>query len=136
MINPIVVIIFAALVLSTIVLYIFIRPKKPILTGVFLVILILLVISTVMIDSAISGADMMNNFEGAIVSFITTADIKDTLSLEKSFEIFACFDIAAFIATVISMCFELRTVLLSVYSDRSKVKNEEAEEDASAAENT
>lgn len=135
MINPIVVIILAALILSTLVLYIFIRPKKPIFTGVFLLSLISFVIFTVMIDSAVSNADMMNNFEKVIVSFITTSDINDTLSLEKSFDIFACFDIAIFIATVISMCIEVKAILTSVYSDRNVKMVEQKENDTSAADN-
>lgn len=133
MINPIVVIVLIVLILCVIALYIFLRPKKPILTGVSLLVLILFVTFTVMIDSAISGADIMNDLEKMIVSFVTAADIEDTLLLEDSFNIFACFDIGIFAFTVVFMFIELRTILLSVYSDRTVKNTDKAESDKAAA---
>lgn len=133
MINPIVVIVLAAIVLSVAALYIFLRPKKPILTGISLLVLILFVVFTVMIDNAISGADMMNDIEKTIVSFVTAVDIEDTRSLESSFNIFAYFDIGIFAFTFVIMFIEFRTILLSVYSEKGMKNAEETEKNDNEA---
>ena len=63
MINPIVVIILSAYILSFLVLRIVVKPKKPIFTGALLVMLILFVIVTSMIDTSIYGSELMSDFE-------------------------------------------------------------------------
>ncbi len=126
-------IVLAAIVLSVAALYIFLRPKKPILTGISLLVLILFVVFTVMIDNAISGADMMNDIEKTIVSFVTAVDIEDTRSLESSFNIFAYFDIGIFAFTFVIMFIEFRTILLSVYSEKGMKNAEETEKNDNEA---
>ena len=79
MINPIVVIILSAYILSFLVLRIVVKPKKPIFTGALLA------------------------------------------------RIFAWIDIGLFAVTIISMYVELRAILISVYSERGKAKNQEIE---------
>ena len=127
MINPIVVIILSAYILSFLVLRIFVKPKKPIFTGALLVMLILFVIVTSMIDTSIYGSELMSDFEKSMVSFVTSTRIQDTVKLESSFRIFAWIDIGLFAVTIISMYVELRAILISVYSERGKAKNQEIE---------
>lgn len=127
MINPIVVIILAAYILSFLVLRIIVKPKKPIFTGALLLMLILFVILTSMIDTAISSLELMNDFERGLISFVTATGIYDTLSLESSFDIFAWIDMGLFSVTIISMYVELRAILISVYSERGKNQNNEIE---------
>lgn len=127
MINPIVVIILAAYILSFLVLRIIVKPKKPIFTGALLLMLILFVILTSMIDTAISSLELMNDFEKGLISFVTATGIYDTLRLEISFDIFAWIDIGLFAVTIVSMYVELRTILISVYSERGKNQNNEIE---------
>lgn len=127
MINPIVVIILSAYILSFLVLRIVVKPKKPIFTGALLVMLILFVIVTSMIDTSIYGSELMSDFEKSMVSFVTSTRIQDTVKLESSFRIFAWIDIGLFAVTIISMCVELRAILISVYSERGKAKNQEIE---------
>ena len=127
MINPIVIIILAAYILSFLVLRIVVTPKKPIFTGALLLMLILFVIVTSMIDTSIYGSELMNDFEKSIVSFVTSTRIHDTVKLETSFRIFAWIDIGLFAVTIISMYVELRAILISVYSERGKSKNNEPE---------
>lgn len=127
MINPIVVIILSAYILSFLVLRIVVKPKKPIFTGALLVMLILFVIVTSMIDTSIYGSELMSDFEKSMVSFVTSTRIQDTVKLESSFRIFAWIDIGLFAVTIISMYVELRAILISVYSERGKVKNQEIE---------
>lgn len=127
MINPIVIIILAAYILSFLVLRIVVKPKKPIFTGALLLMLILFVIVTSMIDTSIYGSELMNDFEKSIVSFVTSTRIHDTVNLETSFRIFAWIDIGLFAVTIISMYVELRAILISVYSERGKSKNNEPE---------
>ncbi len=127
MINPIVVIILSAYILSFLVLRIVVKPKKPIFTGALLVMLILFVIVTSMIDTSIYGSELMSDFEKSMVSFVTSTRIQDTVKLESSFRIFAWIDIGLFAVTIISMYVELRTILISVYSERGKAKNQEIE---------
>ena len=93
MINPIVVIILSAYILSFLVLRIVVKPKKPIFTGALLVMLILFVIVTSMIDTSIYGSELMSDFEKSMVSFVTSTRIQDTVKLESSFRIFAWIDI-------------------------------------------
>lgn len=127
MINPIVIIILSAYILSFLVLRIVVKPKKPIFTGALLLMLILFVIVTSMIDTSIYGSELMNDFEKSIVSFVTSTRIQDTVKLESSFGIFAWIDMGLFAVTIISMYVELRAILISVYSERGKSKNNEAE---------
>lgn len=127
MINPIVLIILSAYILSFLVLRIVVKPKKPIFTGALLVMLILFVIVTSMIDTSIYGSELMSDFEKSMVSFVTSIRIQDTVKLESSFRIFAWIDIGLFAVTIISMYVELRAILISVYSERGKAKNQEIE---------
>lgn len=127
MINPIVVIILSAYILSFLVLRIVVKPKKPIFTGALLAMLILFVIVTSMIDTSIYGSELMSDFEKSMVSFVTSTRIQDTVKLESSFRIFAWIDIGLFAVTIISMYVELRAILISVYSERGKAKNQEIE---------
>lgn len=127
MINPIVVIILSAYILSFLVLRIVVKPKKPIFTGALLVMLILFVIVTSMIDTSIYGSELMSDFEKSMVSFVTSTRIQDTVKLESSFRIFAWIDIGLFAVTIISMYVELRAILISVYFERGKAKNQEIE---------
>ncbi len=127
MINPIVIIILSAYILSFLVLRIVVKPKKPIFTGALLVMLILFVIVTSMIDTSIYGSELMSDFEKSMVSFVTSTRIQDTVKLESSFKIFALIDIGLFAVTIISMYIELRAILISVYSERGKAKNQEIE---------
>lgn len=127
MINPIVVIILSAYILSFLVLRIVVKPKKPIFTGALLIMLILFVIVTSMIDTSIYGSELMSDFEKSMVSFVTSTRIQDTVKLESSFRIFAWIDIGLFAVTIISMYVELRAILISVYSERGKAKNQEIE---------
>ena len=127
MINPIVVIILSAYILSFLVLRIVVKPKKPIFTGALLAMLILFVIVTSMIDTSIYGSELMSDFEKSVVSFVTSTRIQDTVKLESSFRIFAWIDIGLFAVTIISMYVELRAILISVYSERGKAKNQEIE---------
>ncbi len=127
MINPIVIIILSAYILSFLVLRIVVKPKKPIFTGALLVMLILFVIVTSMIDTSIYGSELMSDFEKSMVSFVTSTRIQDTVKLESSFRIFALIDIGLFAVTIISMYIELRAILISVYSERGKAKNQEIE---------
>lgn len=127
MINPIVIIILSAYILSFLVLRIVVKPKKPIFTGALLVMLILFVIVTSMIDTSIYGSELMSDFEKGMVSFVTSTRIQDTVKLESSFRIFALIDIGLFAVTIISMYIELRAILISVYSERGKAKNQEIE---------
>ena len=127
MIYPFVVIILSAYILSFLVLRIVVKPKKPIFTGALLVMLILFVIVTSMIDTSIYGSELMSDFEKSMVSFVTSTRIQDTVKLESSFRIFAWIDIGLFAVTIISMYVELRAILISVYSERGKAKNQEIE---------
>lgn len=127
MINPIVVIILSAYILSFLVLRIVVKPKKPIFTGALLAMLILFVIVTSMIDTSIYGSELMSDFEKSMVSFVTSTRIQDTVKLESSFRIFAWIDIGLFAVTIISMYVELRAILILVYSERGKAKNQEIE---------
>lgn len=127
MINPIVIIILSAYILSFLVLRIVVKPKKPIFTGALLLMLILFVIVTSMIDTSIYSSELMNDFEKSIVSFVTSSRIQDTVKLENSFGIFAWIDMGLFAVTIISMYIELRAILISVYSERGKSENNETE---------
>lgn len=129
MINPIVIIIIAAYVLSFLVFRIAVKPRKPVFTGVLLFLLILLVGLTSVIDSAIYNSELLNGFEKWLVLFATTVEAHDTMALEGSFRIFAWIDIALFSLTIISMYIELRSILISVYSERRKTEKGKKNED-------
>lgn len=127
MINPIVVIILSAYILSFLVLRIVVKPKNLYSQEHYSQCLSLFVIVTSMIDTSIYGSELMSDFEKSMVSFVTSTRIQDTVKLESSFRIFAWIDIGLFAVTIISMYVELRAILISVYSERGKAKNQEIE---------
>lgn len=112
MINPIVIIVTAALLLSVLVIYIFNRPQKPIITGTLIFVLICFVLTTWLIDNAISSFSSTHQFMG-LVSFVTMLDNPTYTQLEESFDTFMVIDIVLFILSLISLILEAMNILKS-----------------------
>lgn len=110
MINPIVIIVSTALILSVIVVYIFNKPKKPILTGTFILLLICFVIITWIIDNTISSFNSTQQFMD-IVKFITMLNNPTYTQLENAFDLFMVIDIIFFVLSLISLLFEAMNIL-------------------------
>ena len=71
------------------------------------------------------------SFSSDIVCYVYCNDRQ--CNIGSGFNIFACFDIGIFAFTVVFMFIELRTILLSVYSDRTVKNTDKAENDKAAA---
>ncbi len=109
MINPIVIIISAAILLSVIAVCIINRPKKPFITGTLILLLIAFVIFTFMIDSEINslGKSDPNSFIG----FITMNDVMTYDSLGDSFHTFMIIDMGLIAASLLSLFTEIMIIL-------------------------
>lgn len=116
MINPIIIIITAALLLSVLVICIINRPKKPIITGTLIFILVCFVITTWMLDNVISSPNSSSQFAG-FINFVILNDNPTDVQLEQSFNIFMIMDMILFCFVVISLIFEALYILKS---DRGK----------------
>ncbi len=110
MINPIFIIISAAVILSAAAITFINKPRVPIVAGSILVVLIIFVFTTFSIDNAI--ADVMNSHE--LSSFVCFAVLKDKPTyeeLETTFTVFSCIDVGLFIASLVTMFIETLSIL-------------------------
>ncbi|MBQ9461981.1 MAG: hypothetical protein IJU51_08740 [Clostridia bacterium] len=117
MINPIVIIVSAAVILSMLSVAIINKPKKPVVTGSVIVVLIGFVIFTFMIDRSIStlSSGEINPF----VCFLTMNDRPTYDSLAEAFNTFMCFDVVLIAASLIILFIEIMLILR-----KGAVKNE------------
>lgn len=110
MINPIVLIVAAAILMSVLVVSVLNRPKTPVITGTFILILICFLVMTYMIDNSISGLGNNGGVDG-FVSFITMSESMAYTELEASFRTFMIFDIVLFAASMLSLGLEATYIL-------------------------
>ena len=105
MINPIIITVGAALILSVMSVSIINKPKKPIVTGTVLVVLICFVIFTFMIDNAISTVDTSDAVP--FVYFLTMSEKLTYEGLAASFHTFMCFDIVLIAGSLLTLFAEM-----------------------------
>ncbi len=108
--NPIVIIAATALVLSTFVIAILNKPRIPVVASAFIIVLIFFVISTYLIDSAISNSAISEQLDG-FVSFLVMHQSPSTEELEQSFNIFKYTDMGLFVSCILSMLIEALVIL-------------------------
>lgn len=112
MINPIIIIVASAIFLSILVIYIFNKPKKPIMTGTLIILLVCFVMMTWFIDISISSFNSANSNQFAdIVNFIIMIDNPTYIQLEDSFNLFMIIDIVLFALSFISLLLEAINIL-------------------------
>ena len=109
MINPVIIIVSAALILSVISVCLINKPQKPVVTGTVLVVLICFVVFTYMIDNAITGFDTDN--VSPFVYFLTMSEKLTYDGLAASFNIFMGFDIALIAGSLITLFAEMMLIL-------------------------
>lgn len=112
MINPILIIITIALLLSVLVVCILNKPKKPIVTGTLIFLLACFVTITFMIDNVISNLSRESIFLD-IVNFVIMTDEPTYVQLSSSFNTFMMIDIALFILSFVSLIIEALNILKS-----------------------
>ncbi len=109
MINPIIIIVSVALLLSVVSVCIINKPQKPLITGVMILILIAFVVFTFLIDNAISG--LSTGEANGLVSFLTMSDTLTYEGLSASFNTFMWLDIGLIGASLVSLFFEILIIL-------------------------
>ena len=109
MINPIVIIVSAALFLSVMAIALINKPKKPVVTGTIIVILIGYVIFTLMIDNTLSALDKGD--PNGFVCFLTMSEHLTYEGLSQSFNTFMYLDIALIIGALLSLFVEILLIL-------------------------
>lgn len=109
MINPIIIILAAALLLAVIAVCIINKPKKPVITGTLIAVLICFVVFTFMIDNSISalGTKMPDSF----VCFLTMNEAPAYEDLALSFRTFMIVDIGLIVLSLASLFFEILLIL-------------------------
>ena len=110
MINPIVIIITAALLISILVVSIINKPKKPIVTGVLILILTVYVASTFLLDNSLAVFGSENNIN-EFVKFIIMNDNPTYEDIESSFVTFKIFDISLIAMSFVSLFIEIMLIL-------------------------
>ncbi len=109
MINPIVIIVSAALFLSMTAIAAINKPKKPVVTGTVIVILIAFVVFTLLIDNAISTLD--KSTPSGFIYFLTMSDHLTYETLSHSFTTFMCIDIVLIVGALLSLFIEIMLIL-------------------------
>lgn len=113
-ISPILIIIVSAILVATMVFYIINKPKKPIFTGVFLVMLLISVFCTFSINVELSTASNSLSIENNIIKWVTTfitMEAEPSLQLlQTSFSLFCKIDIGLIVATLVTSVIEMRTL--------------------------
>ena len=109
MINPIVIIVSAALFLSMTAIALINKPKKPVVTGTVILILIVFVFFTFHIDNAITTLE--KNDANGFIYFLTMSDHLTYESLSGSFNTFMCMDIALIAGALLSLFIEILLIL-------------------------
>lgn len=111
-ISPVLIIIVTAILVATAFLYIINRPKKPIFTCVFLILLLFSVFFTFMINIDLSStSDIVNSndsFIRFITSFVTMSSSPSKQLLLESFNLFSFIDIALILITITVSVLEMR----------------------------
>lgn len=108
--NPIIIIISAALLLSALVVAVLNKPAFPVVTVCFIVILIYFVVTTYLIDTALSNTSVSEELS-RFVSFSVMKDNPTYEDLESAFAVFMYTDIGLFGACVITMLLEALVIL-------------------------
>ncbi len=109
MINPIIIIVSAALILSTLSVCIINKPKKPIVTGTVILVLIFFIAFTFIIDNAISTLDTGD--ANSFVYFLTLSEKLTYDGLADSFNTFMYIDMVLIIAALITLFSEMMLIL-------------------------
>lgn len=109
MINPIIIIVSAALLLAMLTVCIINRPKKPFITGTAILILICFVVFTFLIDNAISsiGTGEVDGF----VRFLIMNDEPGYEELAASFRTLMLADMILIGASLLSLFVEIMLIL-------------------------
>lgn len=110
MINPIIIIGAVALILSAFAIAILNKPAVPVVTSAFIIILIFFIITTYLIDSAISNNSVSDSLSG-FVNFSLLQNNPNNEDLEFAFNTFKYTDIGLFVVSLISMFVEALLIL-------------------------
>lgn len=109
MINPVVVIISISFLLSMLVVCVINKPRKPVMTGSIILLLIFYISVTFIIDGAITGTGINEQF-GDFVKFLVMSDIPSYEELSDSFRTFMKIDISLVAITLVSMFIEIMLI--------------------------
>ncbi len=107
--NPVIIIVSAALFLSVAAISIINKPKKPVTTGAVIIILICFVVFTFMIDRSINM--LPSGESNSFVCFLTMSDTLTYDGLAESFRIFMYTDIGLIAASLVSLFVEIMLIL-------------------------
>lgn len=139
LINPVVVIIAAAILIFTLIYCFINNPKKPLFTGVSIAVFILLLVCTYIINAAMSTSALEPTYPviSAVAGFLSFQQSLQTQALEGSFFAYACADIVMIIICIISMVFEIKHIFTNpseitkqatAQTDDKKPEEEDAQE--------
>lgn len=115
LINPIIIIFSAAILVFAVIFCILNKPKKPVLSGFALLILVFFLSCTYMIYlmfAALENQSFQIDFVEKIVRFITANDIISEISLEKSFDVFKTIDIIMIVLSIVFLLYDVNMIFL------------------------
>lgn len=124
----------AAAVLALVIVFCVVnKPKKPLLTGATLIILLIFLLATELINMGLSTptvTSLPQGFVNAMVGFLTSQNQPTSVMLEQAFSVYKYTDIALMLICVVSLIFEVRSIftLSPKKSEKQEKKKEEEKE--------
>lgn len=115
LVNPILIIISLALIVFLLFYCIVNRPKKPIMTLLFILLLIVFIGCTFVLNNALTpnqGYILSGSHWQGMVPFITSVKRPTMEQCEQSFQTYKIIDICLFIAAITAMVIEVWTILV------------------------
>lgn len=120
LINPIILIFSVAALVFTVIFCILNKPKKPVLSGLTLVILLFFLACTYMIYLmfiAVEDKTFQIDFVEKMVLFITASKTISETALEASFDVFKTIDIIMIMLSVLFLLYDVHTIFLKNNTD-------------------
>lgn len=110
MINPILYIVAGAVFLSALVICIINKPRKPVMTGALIALLMCFIVITFLVDNAISNLDTSGSYNHLVDFFAGSEDLS-VRQLESTFYVLFYTDIALIGLSLVSLTTEIVIIL-------------------------
>lgn len=115
LVNPVLIIVSLALIVFLLFYCIINKPKKPVMTLLFIVLLIIFISCTAILNDALTpnlkNVEADNQLQ-RLLPFITTVKRPTLEQYELSFHHFKVIDICLFVAAIVSMILEIWSILI------------------------
>lgn len=116
--NPILLVVTVALIVFGVIYCMIVRPRKPLLTAIFLFLLVVYLFFTFIVNNAVTPSEMNTFFSSHInklLPFITYHEAPSSEVCLRSFYLYQRMDVLLFLGVVISLAIEIYQILIKPY---------------------